>query len=293
MNLNDGTLSSTNGNPNRFWSRQAYLELESKTYGALRVGRQEGPTYTFFPRFDPMLMPSMDAWGVLTTLGAPAPGRGSGTGVSSGFLINPTGRTENTVGYISPRLSGLQAKLSYSLNEGSQTQPRILESYAEYESGPLVLGVLFVNASSTSGSGATRPTKSVSETAIGASYQFGPVNPYVSFIRRNLTDPTIGADGNVLNNNSETVKLIGAVIPVSGRSSLRATYGRYSSGSAGRDATNYGVAYTYDLSRSFSLMAAVTRLTQGGAATWPIFQSPRPTAGSPVTGTIIGANYRF
>ncbi len=293
VNMDTGTSSSTNGMPNRFFSRQAYVELESPTWGAVRAGRQEGPTYSFFPKFDPMLLPAMDAWGVLTTLGSPAPGAASGSGVSTGFLINPTQRTENTLAYLSPRWSGVQVKASYSLNEGSQTQPKLFEASADYVSGPLTLGALLVKSSRTPGTATVRSTRPVTEYALGASYKAGPVHPYVSYVHRNLTDASQSGAGTALNGNSESVKLIGAVIPVSDRGNVRMTYGRYSSGSADRDATSYGLAYTYDLSRTVMLMAAVTRLTQDGNARWPVFQSPQPDVGAAVNGVIVGMNLRF
>ncbi|WP_182284413.1 porin [Comamonas testosteroni] len=293
INLDSGTSSSTNGMPNRFWSRQAYVELESRAWGAIRAGRLEGPTYNFFPKFDPMLLPAMDAWGVLTTLGSGAPGSASGRGVSTGFLINPTQRTENTLAYISPRWSGLQAKLSYSFNEGSQTQPKLIEAAVDYDNGPLTLGALLVRASSTPGSGSVRPTKSNTEYALGASYKAGPVQPYFTYIHRDTTDPTLSSNGAALNGSSESVKLLGAVIPVSERGNLRMTVGRYSSGTDESDATSYGVAYTYDVSRSVMLMAAVTRLTQNGKSRWPVFQSPIPNAGNSVNGVILGITSRF
>jgi predicted porin len=293
VNMDTGTSSSTNGNAGRVFSRQAYVELESRTFGAIRLGRLEGPTYTFFPTYDPMLLPSMDAWGVLTTLGTAAPGSPSATGVSNGFYINPTERTENTVGYISPRLGGLQAKVSYSLNEGSLTVPRMLEAGLDYASGPLLVGALLVKVASTPGSGAVLPTDSVTEAALGARYQAGPVQPYLTYIRRNVTDPTRGANGSVLNGRAEVVKLIGAVIPVSAKGNVRLTYGRYTSGSAGRDARNAGVAYTYDVTRTLMLMAAYTHLSQGANGRWPVFQSPKPLAGEPVDGFVTGINYRF
>ena len=293
VNLDTGTSSSTNGNPNRVFGRQAYVELENKQFGAVRLGRQQGPTYNFFPTYDPMLLPAMDAWGVVTTLGFPAPGAASGNGTSSGFLINPTGRTENTVGYISPRLAGVQATLSYSPNEGSPTKPSLLEAGMDYVTGPLQVGVLYVKAGSTPGAGATGATDSNSEIALGAKYQAGPIHPYFSYIRRESTDPTRGAGDSVLNGNAETVKLFGVVVPVSERGAVRMTYGRYASGTADSDASNYGVAYTYQVSRSLMLMAAVTRLTQDGAARYAVFQSPRPDAGKSVDAVTAGLTWRF
>lgn len=293
VNMDSGTSSSTNGAANRFWSRQAYVELESRSWGAIRAGRQEGPTYNFFPKFDPMLLPAMDAWGVLTTLGSPAPGSASGKGTSSGFLINPTQRTENTLAYISPRLSGVQAKLSYSLNEGSATQPKLFEASVDYETGPLTLGALLVKSSSTSGTASVPATRSNTEYALGASYKSGPIQPYFTYIHRDAADPSVGSGGGVLNGNSESVKLVGAVIPVSERGNVRMTLGKYSSGTQDSDATSYGLAYTYDVSRSVMLMAAVTRLTQDGSSRWPVFQSPIPNAGNAVNGIIVGITSRF
>jgi len=279
VNLDTGTSSSTNGSPNRVFGRQAYVEIENRDFGAVRLGRQQGPIYDFFPTYDPMLLPAMDAWGVVTTLGFPAPGVASGTGAPSGFLINPTGRTENTIGYISPRKAGVQARLSYSPNEGVATQPRLLEAGLDYVTGPLQVGVLYVSAGATSGAGTVKATDSNSEIAVGAKYEAGPVRPYFSYIRRESTDPTRRTGGGVLNGNGETVKLFGLAIPVSERGTVRMTYGRYSSGLADSDASNYGVAYTYDVSRRLMVMAAVTRLTQDGAARYLVFQSPRPRAG--------------
>ncbi|WP_409267077.1 porin [Massilia sp. BHUDP2] len=293
VNLDTGTPSSTNGNPNRVFGRQAYVEIEHRDFGSLRLGRQQGPTYDFFPSYDPMLLPAMDAWGVITTLGSAAPGVASGTGAPTGFLINPTARTENTIGYTSPRVSGVQGRLSYSPNEGVATQASLVEAGLDYVAGPLQLGLLYVKAGATSGSGAVLATESNQELAFGAKYQAGPVHPYFSYIRRDATDPTRRAGGGIMNGNSETARLFGVAIPVSARGTVRMTYGLYSSGAADSDAKNYGVAYTYEVSRRLMLMAAVTHLSQDGAARFPVFQSPRPRAGESVDAVTAGLTWRF
>lgn len=293
INLDSGTSSSTNGNPSRVFGRQAYVELENKSFGTLRLGRQQGPTYNFFPSYDPMLLPAMDAWGVVTTLGFPAPGVASGNGTSTGFLINPTGRTENTLSYISPRAGGVQATVAYSPNEGAATQPALLEVNADYVAGPLQVGLLFVRAGATGGAGAIGATDANSEIAFGAKYQAGPVHPYFSYIRRKSTDPTRAPGGGILNGNDETARLFGVAIPVSQRGTVRMTYGRYSSGTADSDATNYGAAYTYEVSPRLMLMAAFTHLSQDGAARYAVFQSPRPGAGESVDAITTGLTWRF
>ncbi|MFC4931519.1 porin [Massilia sp. GCM10023247] len=293
INLDTGTSSSTNGNPSRVFGRQAYVELANRELGTLRLGRQQGPTYNFFPSYDPMLLPAMDAWGVVTTLAFPAPGVASGNGTSTGFLINPTGRTENTLAYIAPRVAGVQGTLAYSPSEGSATQPDLLEAGADYVAGPLQLGVLYVRAGATDGAGAIRATEANSEIAFGAKYEAGPVQPYFSYIRRKSTDPTRAAGGGILNGNDETVRLFGVAIPVSQRGTVRMTYGRYSSGTANSDATNYGAAYTYAVNPRLMLMAAFTHLSQDGAARYGVFQSPRPGAGESVDAVTTGLTWRF
>ena len=293
VNLDNGSSSSTNGNPNRVFSRQAYVELAHRELGSLRLGRQQGPTYDFFPTYDPMLLPAMDAWGVVTTLGNPTPGVASGSGAPTGFLINPTGRTENTIGYTSPRLRGVQGRLSYSPNEGVATKSNLLEAALDYVAGPLQLGLLYVQAGATSGAGAALATESNSELAFGAKYQAGPVHPYFSYIRRESTDPTRRKAGGVLNGNQETVRLFGVAIPVSARGTVRMTYGLYASGAADSDATNYGIAYTYEVNRRLMLMAAITHLSQEGAARYPVFQSPIPRAGESVDAITTGLTWRF
>lgn len=293
VNLDTGTSSSTNGNPSRVFSRQAYIEIENREFGAVRLGRQQGPAYAFFGTYDPMLMPAMDAWGVLSTLGFGAPGVASGTGKPGGFLINPTTRTENTIAYSSPRMRGVQANLSYSLSEDSLTLPSLLEAGADYAAGPLMVGLLVLKAGATAGSGIVRGTDSVTEMAIGAKYTAGPVQPYLSYIRRDATDPTRGAGGAMLNGRTETIKLVGAVIPVSERGNVRVTYGRYNSGAANSNASNYGIAYSYDLTRSMMLMAAYTHLSQRGRASYPVFQSPKPDAGHGIDAVTAGLNWRF
>lgn len=293
LNLDNGTASSTNGMPGRFWSRQAYIEFDNSSWGAVRFGRLEGPTYSFFPKFDPMLMPAMDAWGVLTTLGARTPGAAKGNGTSNGFLINPTQRTDNTIAYISPRWSGVQARLAYSLDEKEAGRAKFYEGSVDYINGPLTLGALIVKTSSVSAAGVAPANKGATEYALGASYRKGPVQPYATYIHRNRTDSTVGSNGSMLNTNSESVTLLGAVIPVSERGNIRMTMGKYSSGTSKSDAKNIGVAYTYDISRRTTLLAAVTHLTQQSGAAWPVFQSPSPSAGANISGVILGISSRF
>lgn len=293
INADTGTPSSTGGVANRVWSRQAYFLLASKRLGELRVGRVQGPTYDFVAYYDPMLMPTADSWGVLTTLGAPVPGAPLGTGLPNGFNINPTIRTDNTIEYVSPKLYGFTAKASYSFNERSTTVGKFADLSLNYSNGPLDVGIVFLKVGSTAGAGTVKPTTSVEETAIAASYDFGIVKPYVQFQRKSNTDPTVGTNGLALNGNKEDVKLFGAIVPVSVEGKVRLTYGKYSSGSVNRDATSSAVAYTHDLDPGLMLYAGYSHLSQGSAGQWLLFQSAKPAAGKPVNAVVLGAAWRF
>ena len=243
-------------------------------------------------------MRGSDRGGVMPAAGArqkvsyftPTPGDGV-AGVPPA-QAGPLVAKDQVLEFVRNRILGGYYKAGQYLSE-SILQKHLLEANLDYVNGPLQFGVLYVQAGATSGSGTLLPTESNSEIAFGAKYQAGPVQPYFSYIRREATDPTRRAGGGIVNGNSESAKLFGVAIPVSQRGTVRMTYGLYASGAADSDARNYGIAYTYEVSRRLTLMTAVTHLSQDGAARYPVFQSPRPRAGESVDAVTAGLTWRF
>lgn len=283
INFDSGRIGSSTSvveataRTDRVWSRQAYLSIASKKYGELRVGRQQGPTYQFMTFYDPILMPSVDGWGVLTTLGGLVPG------ATSGFYINPTIRTDNTLYYQSPDFSGFHVKTSYSARDSRQTDKSLFDMSLNYANGPLNASVLLLRAS------ATTTASDVSETALAASYDLGAIKPYVTYIQRDKTNPAlIGGDS-----SEQRTLLLGAIVPVSKEGKVRMSLGRYTHERANRNATGLAIAYTHDVDPGFMLYGGVSLLRQDSASRIPIFTSAVPDAGKSVNAITVGAAFRF
>ncbi|MDZ4175353.1 MAG: porin [Hydrogenophaga sp.] len=283
INLDSGRVGSST-NPaeatprtDRVWSRQAYLSIASKKGGELRVGRQQGPTYQFMTQYDPILMPAIDGWGVLTTLGGRVPGD------ATGFYINPTIRTDNTIYYQSPEFSGFQLKTSYSGRDSRQTDKSIFDVSLNYAKGPLNASVLLLRASGTS------TATDVNETALAASYDFGAIKPYVTFVQRDTTNPALtGGD-----DSNQRTALLGAIIPVSKEGQVRVSLGRYTNERDDRNATGVAIAYTHDVAPGFMLYGGLSFLKQDSGSRIPIFTSAVPDAGKSVNAITVGASFRF
>lgn len=291
-NVDTGRPSSTSGVADRVWTRQAYLSLANKKYGEIRAGRVQGPTYDFVSLYDPMLMPTADSWGVLTTLGQPVPAVPTGTGQSSGFNINPTIRTDNTIEYVSPNVDGFVTKLAYSFDERVGTAGPTADMFFNYENGPFSIGLDILQVGARSGSGATLAAAETVETALGASYDFGSFKLYTTQISKSNTDPTL-LNGSARNSNHEGVGLYGAIVPTSAKGNLRFTYGKYDSGVAEKGATSAAVAYTYDVDAGLMFYGAYSVLTQEKLGQWQLFQSAKPDAGAKVEAIVVGAAWRF
>ena len=292
VNLDLGTSSSTNGVSNRVFGKQAFLFMQTK-YGTLQAGRLQAPSFDWLATYDPALLPPADSFGALTTLGSGNPGVPSGTGLPTGFSINPFTRLDNAVEYISPRWNGLLAKAAFSVNEASLTQANVWDLSLTYEKGPLSVGYTVHHTGSTAGSATVKRVDSMIEHGVGASYNFGFIKPYVTLLFKDVTDPTIGPNGSVLNGNSERIGIVGAVVPLTASSQLRSTLGKYFSGSPGRDATSLAVVYTYQFDESLLGYLGYSHLRQGALGQWRLFNSPTPNAGDSVNGYMAGLTWRF
>jgi predicted porin len=283
INVDSGRIGSSasvmdsTARTDRVWSRQAYLSIASKKAGELRIGRQQGPSYQFMTQYDPILMPTVDGWGVLTTLGSQTPG------VTSGFYINPTIRTENTLYYESPSLSGLVVRAAYSGRDSRSTDRAIKEIWANYANGPLSVGVMALHASGTISS------RSVKEQAFAASYDLRVVKPYLTYVQRDVANPS-NSGGDL---GKQKTVLLGAIVPVSSAGAIRTSLGRYSRDGVNRDATNFAIAYTHDVAPGFMLYGGLSFLKQDSLSRIPIFTSAVPDAGASVNAITVGASYRF
>ncbi len=121
----------------RLFGRQAYVGLNSKTYGSVTLGRQYDPIATFVSAIGP---------GYFTT----------GVTARPGDFDNADGqsRTNNALLYKSPSLSGLQFGAMYGFGgqPGSTNNQSLWSVGGQYSNGPLSLAAGFTQANNESAS---------------------------------------------------------------------------------------------------------------------------------------------
>lgn len=155
LKLDSGnTWPQVNGGP--FWSRRSVLKLGG-SFGEVYAGRSLTPQELMTLLNDPWYWDGSAAnigWDVQQAHYR-----------SSAFI-----RTNNTLGYVSPDMSGFKVSLAYSLAEGAGK--RDLGGSVTYNNGPLSLGVAHDRSHGLDNAGSTD-----SITTLVGAYDFGAVRP--------------------------------------------------------------------------------------------------------------------
>ena len=138
FNLNNGKMASYNGNTTSIFGRQAFVGLQSDTYGTFTAGRQ----------YDPL---------VDMVQGITEDNYFGSTFATAGDVDNydDSSRTNNSLKYLSPVFSGLQVEGLYALGgtAGATGSGQTWSLAAAYNNGPLAVSAgYFVadNADTTS-----------------------------------------------------------------------------------------------------------------------------------------------
>ena len=217
FNPDDGTQGQ-----GRLFGRQAFVGLQGG-FGTVTAGRQYTPLWSAIDSLDPV----------------------DGIAGGSHNLMRRDVRTDNTIKYVSPSLSGLSGELAYSLGEvpGNSAASRILGGGLAYANGPLLLKLAHQSKNN-----ATDTDRSKS-TYLGGSYQFGMVKALLGY----EVNKGVGAI-------DDRVAVIGAAVPF-GASTVMLSYTRKDDkSSANDDARQLALAYTYALSKRTNLYSSYTRI---------------------------------
>ncbi len=144
-----------------FWHGRSYVQLSSKTLGALYLGREYSPAY--WPAFntDPA------GWDGVGQLGSHQ---------YAGFSSTAGIRTNNTVGYRSPKFGGLSVDAAVSAGEGLVGRDSAIN--LQYRSGGLYVGVAYEEIS-----GGLAATDGNTLSNIGVTYDFGSVKAMAYYAR--------------------------------------------------------------------------------------------------------------
>lgn len=136
FNSDDGALTNTGGGSSSamLFDRRAVLALRSETMGEIGFGRMGSVRSTMSPYSLGL------AW-----LDPFETGYGSDSSISTVFGNDPSGN--NTITYVSPKMNGLRAGLTYSLqtsgqeNASERLNNRLISAAMTYENGPVFISL--------------------------------------------------------------------------------------------------------------------------------------------------------
>jgi predicted porin len=235
FSIDDGTL----GQSGRLFGRQAFVGLSSSSVGAIKFGRQYNPIRTAVEGVDPFAL---------------------GLAGRADTVFNVYGdRTDNTINYSTPNLSGFNGQLAYSLGEiaGSNSLGRSIGLSVGYAAGPLSVVVAhhdqnLVTAGVDAGDSKT--------TLLGGTYDFGVVKLHAAYAV-NKGETAAGATS-----IDRDDAMLGVSAPV-GAGRVLASYMRRSNDLVANGDTNVlSLGYTYDLSKRTNLYTSYARVKNDAAA---------------------------
>jgi len=149
-------------------------------------------------------------------------------------------RTNNTVGYVSPKVGGFTLSLAASAGEGGGKKD--IGGSLTYDQGPLSLGIAHDRGHGLDNAG---PTDHL--TTVVASYDFGVAKP-----RASVTKSQVNGEG-------YTSFALAVTAPVGAAGLVKAQYGHLDDGDtsvAGKQKFNrFGVGYQHSLSKRTNVFA--------------------------------------
>lgn len=229
------------------FQRRSTMSLEGG-FGEIRLGRDYTPTFWTHTVYDPFgtngVGSSLNTFNVL--------GSGATTAV----------RANNSFGYFSPTVGGLQLQAMATLKENKNVNDpnEYTGVRVTYNAGPLSAAV------ATATEGASAAGASFKRTNVGVAYNMGVARPMFQY-----TTAKFGA-------TKVNHYLVGAVVPM-GATNLKASYVR-SNYTGANDATQLAIGADYNLSKRTALYATYARISNDGAATFGL----SPNAGAAAAG---------
>ncbi|RZI44326.1 porin [Herbaspirillum sp. HC18] len=237
FNIDDGTL----GQGGRLFGRQAFVGLAGNSWGAVKFGRQYNPIRSTVEAIDPFAL---------------------GLAGNASNVFNVYGdRTDNTINYSTPNLSGFNGQFAYSLGEvaGSSSLGRSLGLSVGYTAGPVNV-ILAYHDQNLVAAGADNGNSKT--TLLGGTYDFGVVKLHAAYAR-NKGETAAG-----VTNIDRDDALLGVTVPVGANSRILASWIHRSDDiGANRDADQIALGYTYDLSKRTNLYTSYARTKNDAAAT--------------------------
>jgi predicted porin len=229
------------------FARQSFIGLQGD-FGTLTLGRQ----YTSY----------------FLTLNQVADPFASGlAGNAQNLMLPPSGitaitttdraiRMDNAIKYATPLFENFSAEIAYGFGEvaGNSDASRVITGSVGYDSKPLNVRLAYYEKNNAA------DTASLKSTMLAANYDLEFAKIYAAF-----------ADNDWVGQTKTRNYLIGATVPF-GAHKFIASYIRADGRGvyAANDADQWGIGYTYSLSKRTNLYAAYGQISNDGAATYTV-----------------------
>jgi len=267
FNVDDGT----SGQGGRLFGRQAFVGVNSNSFGALKLGRQYNPIRIAVENTDPF---------------------GLGLAGRADNMFNVYGdRADNTVNYSTPTWGGFNGQVAYSLGEvaGNNSIGRQWGASVGYGAGPAsaVLAYHRQNIPATVG-GVVVDNGSASTVFLGGAWDFGVAKVHAAFAK-DRGDTALG-----VRNIDQKEGMLGVTVPF-GPHKVLGSYTRRNNNFAGiGNANEFAIGYTYDFSKrtNFYTSYGYTR-NDTGSVVGIALNSPPPVPGNDPKLFNIGVRHRF
>lgn len=218
---------------NTAFGRQAFVGLNGD-FGGVTLGRQYTPHYLTLNAIDPF---------------------GTGLAGNAQNLVTSPTRMNNAMIYTSPSLNGFSADLAYGFGEvaGNNSANRQLGGSVGYATGPVYVRLAHHRIEDATG------TESVKGTLLGASYDFNVAKASFGY---NWITGAAGADSQDL--------LLGVSMPYGVNTFLASFVRKNDKSVANNDANQWGLGYTYALSKRTNLYSSYARISNKNAAAYTV-----------------------
>lgn len=253
-----GALAGSNGGQGFTFNRKSVVSLLGG-FGELRLGRDYTPQFWSFTVYDPFGTNGVGSTRALS---------GSAGGVT---IV----RASNSIGYISPKLSGFGIwAQTYFGENASNAASQAGDGSAirlTYDNGPLSLGLAY--SKTTTGAGTD-----VQTTNIGGSYDM-KMAQLMAFYNK---DANTGA-------KDVTGYTLGALVPI-GAGTVRVSFSNTDNGTSKVD--QFALGYVYDMSKRTALYGTFATVNNSGGAAAALNGATTAVNGSS-TGVDLGIRHAF
>lgn len=227
-------------------ARQKMLALAGG-FGTVATGYLQTTGYDFAAKFDPVAGSTVSPLQNVT---------------KTNFLIGTVAvaaRAQRALAYISPDISGLTIAVNYSTSLAGLGNLTVAENAAVtkttaslisgmYTAGPLMVGAVYAGTSTPVSTGDT------TEYSLGGSYDLGVAKLLGTYQSSKVSSAS----------TSNTAYSLSAVVPVGGNA-VAASYAANTMATANSNASGYTLGYLHNLSKTATVYAAYTGMTQGSA----------------------------